>query len=96
MAGTPPELPHKVWLYRDPQRTAFLTGLLALLCWSVIRLLRHEPDTYAHQHAGLTVLSGALVVGFLAAAYVPQRWKVLANGLALALSFGALAFVLLA
>ena len=56
MAAPIPDIRHKVWFYRDPQRTAFLLGLLALLGWGVIGLLRREPDTYSHQHAKLVII----------------------------------------
>ena len=96
MAAPAPDFRQKVWFYRDPQRTAFLIVLLALLAWSVVGLVRHDPDTYAHEHTKGVILGTGLVASFLAAAYVPRRWGLLANGLALACVLGALAFVLLA
>lgn len=96
MATPPPDTRHKVWLYRDPQRTAFLIALLGLLCWNLVGLVQGEPDTYAHQHARNVVIGVVLVTNWLAAAYAPRKWGVLPRAFALALSLGCLAFVLLA
>jgi hypothetical protein len=93
MAAPIPDFRLKVWFYREPQRSALLIALLALLGWVLVGLVHHRPDPYAYARL---VLALGLVVSFLAAAYSPHKWGARRNALVLALALAALAFVLLA
>jgi hypothetical protein len=90
VAESPPNLRRRVWLYREPWRSAFTLALLGLLAVNVVGLARGVPDRYPHEHGMLVLLPLVLVLGHLSAAYVPTRWQRWSASVALAFALGVM------
>jgi hypothetical protein len=71
---------HRVWLYREPWRSAYLIALLGLFAWAIADLVRRVPDRYSHQHASAVLLTFGLLAFHLGTTYAPLRWQAWTGG----------------
>jgi hypothetical protein len=81
---------HRVWLYREPWRSAYLIALVGLFVWDIADLVRQVPDRYSHQHASGVLLTFGLLTLHLGAAYAPRRWQAWTSRFSLAFMVGLL------